>query len=63
MTLSSSEVKWEALSDTTEFCDVLMQSMKISVKPPVTVRIYSVGAMFMASNIITTSHTKLVDIR
>ena len=41
----------------------LMESMKISVKLPVTVRVDNLGAIFMASNITTTSCTKHVDIR
>ena len=37
--------------------------MKITVKYPVTVRVDTVGAIFIASNITTTCHTKHVDIR
>ena len=40
----------------------LLESMQIVVKYPVTVRVDNVGALFMASNITTTSHTKHVDI-
>ena len=37
--------------------------MKISVKPPVMVRIYNVGTIFMASNITTTSCINHMDSR
>ena len=37
--------------------------MKISIKVPVMERVDKVGAIFMASNITTTSHTKNMDIR
>ena len=37
--------------------------MKIFVNYPVTVRVNNIGALFMANNIITASHTKHVDIR
>ena len=41
----------------------LLKSMNISVKVSVMVRVYNIGAIFMASNIIATSHTKHLDIR
>ena len=41
----------------------LLGSMKIIVKYPVMVRVDNVGAIFMASNIMTMCHTKHVDIR
>ena len=41
----------------------LLGSMKIAVKYPVRVRVDNVGAIFVASNITTTYHTKHVDIR
>ena len=41
----------------------LLESMKSSVKYPVTVRVDNVCVIFMASNITTMSHTKHVDIR
>ena len=37
--------------------------MKILVKLPVMVRVDIIGAIFMASNITTMSHTKHIDIR
>ena len=40
----------------------LLGSMKI-LKYPVTVRVDNIGAIFMASNIATMSHTKHIDIR
>ena len=44
------------------FVTQLLESMQIMVKYPVMVRVDNVGAIFMASNIMTTSHTKHVDI-
>ena len=41
----------------------LLGSMKISVKLPFTVIVENVGAILMASNITTLSHTKHMDIR
>ena len=41
----------------------LFGSMKIVVKYPVLVRVDSIVAIFMASNITTPCHTKHVDIR
>ena len=41
----------------------LMGNMKIVIKYPVTVRVDNIGAIFMASNITTTWHSKHVDIR
>ena len=40
----------------------LLESMQIAVKYPVMVRVDNVGAIFMASNIMTTSCTNHVDI-
>ena len=45
------------------FAVQLLGTMKIAVKYPVTVRVDNMGAIFMASNIMTTCHTKHVDIR
>ena len=41
----------------------LLGGMKISVKYPVMVRVDNIGAIFMASNITTKSHTRQMDIR
>ena len=41
----------------------LLGKMKIAFKYPVMVRVDNLGAIFMASNITTTCHTKHVDIR
>ena len=41
----------------------LLESMKIKVKLPVTVRVDNVGAIFMSKNISTSNRTKHVDIR
>ena len=41
----------------------LLGSIKILVKYPVMGRVDNVDAIFMASNITTTSHTKHMDIR
>ena len=45
------------------FMNQLLGSMKISVKLPFMVRVDSVGAIFMASNITTMSYTKHLDVR
>ena len=41
----------------------LVGSMKIVIKNPATVKVYNVGAIYMASNITTRCHTKCVNIR
>ena len=41
----------------------LLRSMKISIEFPVMIRVDNVGAIFMASNITTTSCTKHMGIR
>ena len=66
VSLSSSEAEYVALSEAVKdvmFMVQLLGSMKIAVKYPVTVRVDNVGAIFMASNITTSCHTKHVDIR
>ena len=66
VSLFSSEAEYRALSEAVKeikFVVQLLGSMKISVKHPVMVRMDNVGAIFMASNIRTTCHTKHVDIR
>ena len=65
VSLSSSEAEYIALSEASKevmFVAQLLESMQITVKYPVMVRVNNVGAIFMASNIMTTSHTKHVDI-
>ena len=64
--LSSSEAEWVALSKPVKEVIVVIQilgSMKISFKLSIPVRVDNVVAIFMASNINTTSCTKHVDIR
>ena len=64
--LSSSEVEYIALSETVKevmFMIQLLGRNKIVVEYPVIVRVDNTGAIFMASNIIITCHTKHVDIR
>ena len=66
VTLSSSEAEWVALSEAVKeimFVLQLLESMKIKVKLPVTVRVDNVGAIFMSKNISTSNRTKHVDIR
>ena len=41
----------------------LLKSMKIPVKYSIMARVDNIGAIFMASNITTTCHTKHVDTR
>ena len=43
--------------------DKLLQSIKISVKLPVMVRVDNVGEIFMAGNVAAISHTKHVNMR
>ena len=45
------------------FVPQLLRSMKMLIKVPVTVRVDNVRAIFMASNITTTSCTKCMDIK
>ena len=62
--LSSSEAEWVALSEAVKEIMLVLQlleSMKIKVKLPVTVRVDNVGAIFMSNNISTSNRTKHVD--
>ena len=64
--LLSPEAEYVALSDAVKevmFMIQLQGSMKILVKYPLIARVDNVGAIFMASNITTTCHTKHIDIR
>ena len=64
--LSSSEAKWLFLSEAVKeimFVLQLLGAMKIKVQLPVTVLVDNVGAIFMSSNVTTSSRTKHVDIR
>ena len=62
--LSSSDAEWVALSEKRGmFMVQLLESMKVSFKLPVMVRVDNTGAKFMTENITTMSHTKHVDIR
>ena len=64
MSLSSSEVEYIALSEAVKevmFVAKLLESTQINVKYPVMVRVDNLGAIFVASNIMTTSHTKHVN--
>ena len=66
VSLSSSEAEYIGLSEAVKeviFAVQLLECMKIAVKYPVMIRINNVGAIFMASNISTTCHTKHVDKR
>ena len=66
VSLSFSEVENVTLSEADKevmFVALLLEIMQIAVKYPVMVRVNNVGAIFMASNITTTSHTKHVDIQ
>ena len=65
MTLSSLKAEWVALFEAIKeiMCMIqLLKSMKISVKLPVMIRVNYVGAIFMASDITTTRHTKNMDV-
>ena len=64
--LPSSEAEYIAISEFVKkimFVVQLLGSMKILVKYPVMVRVDNVGAIFMASDITITCHTKHVDIQ
>ena len=66
VSLSNSEVECIALSKAVKevmFVVQLLGSMQIAVKYHVMVRVDNMGAIFMASNITTTYHTKHMDIR
>ena len=63
MSLSSSEAEYIALSGVAKeamFVIELLETMKISAKHSVTVRVDNVGAIFMVSYIMATSCTKYV---
>ena len=62
MTLSSLEAKWVAFSEAIKvivFMIQLTRRMKISIMLTVTEREDNVGAIFLAINITTASHTKV----
>ena len=66
VSLFSSETEYIALSEAVKEMMFMVQqlgSMKIAVKYPVMVRVDNIGAIFMASNVTTTCHTRHVDIR
>ena len=57
---------WISLSEAVKeimFVLQLLGAMKIKVQLPVTVLVDNVGAIFMSSNVTTSSRTKHVDIR
>ena len=61
-----SKAEWVALSEAVKgvmFMNQVLGSINWSVKLPVMVRVKNVGAIFMAHNISSTSHTKQIDIR
>ena len=65
MTLSSSEAEWVALTEVVKedmFIFKFLQSMKISIKFLVTVRVDNKEAIVVVDNVTVTSHTKHVDI-
>ena len=66
VSLSSWEVKYIALSKAVKevmFVVQLLGSMQIAAKYPITIRLDNMDAIFMASNITATCHTKHVEIR
>ena len=65
MTLSSSEAEWFALSEAVKEVMLVLQlleCMDIQVKLPIIVRVDNLRAIFIASNISTTNHTKHINI-
>ena len=66
ITLSSTEAEWFALSEGVKeirFLTQLCESMQIQVVRPVTVRVDNTAAIYMSSNVTTTSRTRHVDVR
>ncbi|KAL7526613.1 hypothetical protein ACHAWF_001850, partial [Thalassiosira exigua] len=66
VTLSSSEAEWVSLSEAVKeviFVLHLLEFMGIKIQYPVLVRVDNIGAIFMSSNLTTTSRTKHVDVR
>ena len=66
VTLSSSEAEWISLSEAVKesiFILQLLEAMKIKVKLPVIVRVDNVGAIFMGTNVTTSSPTRHIDCR
>jgi hypothetical protein len=66
ITLSSTEAEWFALSEGVKeirFLTQLCESMQIQVVRPVTVRVDNTAAIYMSSNVTTTSQTCHVDVR
>ena len=65
MTLLRSEAKWVALLEAVKevmFMIQILESMRVSVKPPFMVRDDNVGAISMTGNVIATSCPKHKDI-
>ena len=66
VTLSSTEAEYISLSETAKevkFVYQVLNSMGISVKLPITIRVDNVGAIFMAENPGISQRTKHVDVR
>ena len=66
VSLTSLEAEYITLFEAVKkamFAIKFLGSMKIAIKYQVKVRVDNIGAIFMASNISTTCHTKHVDIR
>ena len=66
VTFSSTETEWIALSEAVKdilFLKYLFKSMHIRVQTPITVRVDNLGAVFMSTNVTTSTRTKHVDIR
>jgi hypothetical protein len=65
VTLSSNEAKFVALSEAAKEIKFVVQvllSMGIPVRIPIIVQVDNVGAIFMASNVTTSTQTKHVDV-
>ena len=66
MHLSNSEAEWVASSEAVKesvFIIQLLQSMKVSVKLPITVRVGILGTIFTAGHVTASKHMKNVDIK
>ena len=66
MSLSSAEAEWIALSETIKellFIIQVLETVDLNIKRPITVKVDSMAAMFMAKHTTATKRTKHIDVR
>jgi hypothetical protein len=66
VTLSSTEAEYVALSEITKeimFVKQVLETMNITIKLPITVRVDNVGAIYLSNNFSLGQRTKHIDIR